>query len=65
MVAIYGVVAIPLPAWRMGKTSSKVIKVSDWLKADAVIWIYLTNLLGYYIVSMLKIDALRKARYHH
>jgi hypothetical protein len=42
----------------MGESCSKVVEVSHWLEANAMLWIDLSYLLRNDVVSMLEIDAL-------
>jgi hypothetical protein len=45
MVAEDRVVTVLLSSWRMAETCPKAVEVSDWLEANAMIWIDLSDFL--------------------
>ena len=50
---------------RMGKPSFEVVQISDRLIANAMLGVNFANLFGNDIISMLKVETLRKARNHY
>ena len=65
MVAEDWLIPVLFAPWRMGESCSKVVEVSHWLEANAMLGIDLSNLLRNDVVSMLEIDALWKSWNHH
>jgi hypothetical protein len=59
MIAEDGSIGVFLSTGRMRKARTEVVKVSDWLKADAMVRIDLANLVRYNIVGRLQINQLR------
>lgn len=57
VVAIDGLIFVFPSAWRMGEACSEVIEVCDGLEADAMLRVYLSDLLCDDIVGVLHIDA--------
>ena len=65
VVAEYGRIIKPLPAWGMSESRSKVVEPGDWLKADVVVRVNRSDFMGEMVVSPLEIVDLGETWSHY